>query len=140
MWRACPLWSRTTKQASNSSTVQGGGKRRFAGHSRSTVDAFDDPQIALGRIPQNVECRLIRRTIVCSDCLSEALKFNYYGALFNAVLVRLGGDTTREETIASSEDSRNTKLAVVLACCGVGDRTIADHPICLGHCFLSFSE
>ena len=24
----CPLWSRTTKQASNSSTVQGGGKRR----------------------------------------------------------------------------------------------------------------
>ena len=56
-----------------------------------TVDTFDDPEITLGRFPQNGECLLIRWTIVCSDCLSEAVKFNHYGAFFDAVLVRLGG-------------------------------------------------
>src|SRR5437588_2904484 len=113
------------KDADVSSRDQGGRPR----HLRSTVDAFDDPQVALGCIPQSGECRLIRRTIVCSDCLCEALKLNHYGALFDAVLIRLGGDTPGEEAPASSEDSRNTELAVVLSCCGVGDRPIADHPI-----------
>jgi len=62
-----------------------------------TVDTFDDPEITLGRFPQNGECLLIRWTIVCSDCLSEAVKFNHYGAFFDAVLVRFGGDTARQE-------------------------------------------
>ena len=52
---------------------------------------------------------------MCSDCLSEAVKFNHDGALFNAVLVRLGWDTAREEAPASGEESRSTKLAVVLS-------------------------
>ena len=86
-----------------------------------TVDTFDDPEVTLGRIPQNGECRLIRWTIVCSDCLSEALKFNYYGVLFDAVFIRLGRDTAGEEAPASSEHSRATELAVLLSCCGVGN-------------------
>jgi hypothetical protein len=53
---------------------------------RSILDTFDDPQVAFGPIPQSGECRLVRRTIVCSDCLSEAVKFNHDGALFDAVL------------------------------------------------------
>jgi hypothetical protein len=85
----------------------------------STVDAFDDPQVALRSVAQSGECRLIRRTIVCGDSLSQAIKFNHYGAFFDAVLVRFGGDTAREEAPASSEDSRCTELAVVLSCCGV---------------------
>ena len=62
-----------------------------------TVDTFDDPEITLGRFPQNGECLLIRWTIVCSDCLSEALKFNHYGVLFDAVFIRPGRDTAGEE-------------------------------------------
>jgi hypothetical protein len=53
---------------------------------------------------------------VCSDGLSEALKFNHYGALFDAVLVRFGGDIAGEEAPASGEDSRTTELAVLLSC------------------------
>jgi hypothetical protein len=39
------------KQTSNSSIDHHGGKQRPQ-HARSTVDAFDDPQVALGRISQ----------------------------------------------------------------------------------------
>jgi len=99
-----------------------------------TVDTFDDPEVTLGRFPQNGECCLIRWTIVRSDCLSKALKFNYYGVLFDAVFIRLGRDTAGEEAPASSEHSWATELAVLLSCYGVGNQPIADHPICLGHC------
>jgi hypothetical protein len=68
----------------------------------STVDAFDDPQVALRSVAQSGECRLIRRTIVCGDSLSQAIKFNHYGAFFDAVLVRFGGDTAREEAPAAA--------------------------------------
>jgi hypothetical protein len=73
---------------------------------------------------------------VCSVCLGEALKLNHNGALFDAVLIRLGGDTASDKAPASSEDSRNSEVGVLLACCVVGDWTIADYPICLSYCFL----
>jgi hypothetical protein len=72
---------------------------------RSILDTFDNPQVALGPIPQNGECRLVLRTIVCSDCFGEALKLNHNGPLFDAVLIRLRGDTASEEAPARSEDS-----------------------------------
>jgi hypothetical protein len=47
-----------------------------------------DPQVALSPIPQNGERRLVLWTIVCSDCLGEALKLNHNSPLFDAVLIR----------------------------------------------------
>jgi len=70
------------KQASNSSIDHDGGKRRTR-HARSTVDAFDDPQVALGRISQNRERCLIRRTIVCSAAGHEQAVTAKYHRLVN---------------------------------------------------------
>jgi hypothetical protein len=58
---------------------------------------------------------------VCRDCFGEGFKLNHNSPLFDAVLIRLGGDTASEEAPASSEDSRNSELGVLLSCCVDGE-------------------
>ena len=118
---------------SPSSTDQGGGKRRFKtrGRCRSVVNTFDDAQVALRRVAQSTQSGLVAWAVVGSDRLGEAVKFDQYGTLLDAALICLSGDTASEKAPTTRKDRRNSQFCVCFTCCGVGDRAIANDPICL---------
>ena len=103
---------------------------------RSVVDAFDDAHVALRRIAQDTECGLVVGAVVGGDRLGEAVELDQYSALIDTGVISLGGAAAREKAPTAGEDGRSGKLGVLVQCRGVGDRAIADDPLCLGHRFL----
>src|SRR5262249_20693952 len=67
------------------------------------------------------------------------IELDEHSALIDARLICPRGAAASEEAPASGEDSRNRKLGIFLPRPRIGDRTIADDPICLGHGFPSLS-
>src|SRR6516162_10015486 len=77
--------------------------------------------------------------IMGSNRLGKTIELNEHSALIDACFIRPRGAAASEEAPASGEDSRNRKLGIFLPRPRIGDRTIADDPICLGHGFPSLS-
>ena len=69
-----------------------------------------------------------------SNRLGEAVELDQHGALVDAPLIRFCRGSTGEEAPTAGKDGRNSKFRLFVACHRVGDRAIADNPICLGHC------
>src|SRR5260370_41887784 len=103
-------------------------------------DAFDDAQVTLRAIAQSGECRLVAGAVMGGYRLCKIVELDQHGALIDAGFISLGRVAAREEAPASGEDSRNRKLGQFFPCPGIGDRTVADNPICLGHGLLSFVD
>ncbi len=103
---------------------------------RSVADAFNDPNIALGRIAQDSECGLVAGAVVGGDRLGETIELDQSGGLIDAGLINLGGAAEGEVAPATGKDGRTGKLGVFGSCRRIGERAIADDPVCLGHAFL----
>jgi hypothetical protein len=77
---------------------------------KSGLDAFDDAQVALRRIPQGSKCGLVARAVMRGDRLGEAVELDQYGTLIDASLISLGRATSGEEAPTAGEDGRNGQL------------------------------
>src|SRR5262249_19230240 len=102
----------------------------------SVINALDDAQVAIRPITQDSECSLVIGAVVGGNRLGEAVELDQYCALLDATLIRLGGHATSEEAPARGDNRGHSKFGICLSRRRVGDRAIADDPVCLGHGFL----
>src|SRR5215470_10765321 len=76
------------------------------------LQSLDDAEIALGRIVEHLERRLIGRTVVARDRGGHALEFDDHHALLDAGLIGLRRHAARQKFSASRRQCRPGQLGI----------------------------
>src|ERR1700693_5391187 len=79
----------------------------------ASVDSLDDAHVALRRIAQRDQRRLVARAVMRGDRLRDAGELDQHGALVDAGLIGLGGAAAGEEAAAAGDDGGAGKLGVL---------------------------
>jgi len=96
-------------------------------------DTLDNPHIPINGIAQYSECFPIRRTIMRSDRLCDAVELNQNSALAKAALIDLCRDPAREEAPASALKCGNRESGISSESFRVVNRTVCSNPVRFGH-------
>src|SRR3954452_22192322 len=109
---------------------------RSAPQSRSPsvlADAFDDTQVALGRLAEHLERALIRLAIMGGDGALHAVELDEDDSLRDTGLIGFGGIAAREEAPAGGGNGGARELGVGGKRIRIGDRAVNCNPISFCH-------
>lgn len=105
---------------------------RARSHVRSAY-AFYESDVPIDGVPQQRQCRLIRRTRIGSSRLLEAVEFYEHRALQQSRLAHLGGHASSQHAPTSRLERRTGELRICSESVGPSYLAIKGDPICFDH-------
>src|SRR5580704_16934739 len=91
---------------------------------RALLDAFDDPQVAIGALAENLERFLVRRAVMGSRRLLDTIELDDHDTLDHPGLISLGRRPARQKAPSGRLDRRTGELGITGQRLGARNRTI----------------